>query len=134
MRPIAIIFAAAFFAIGSLIAWIIASTTIDWIEASQQAELEQAYYAGGIDWIEAEADGFLVTIRGEAASRHDLERAINIGRLIFGESLIDETTSHEATAIVTPAEIPTIEILKNNNNFLSLYFSDKNPAGIDIIP
>jgi len=117
MRPIAIIFAAAFFTIGSLVAWLIAANTIDWIEASQQAELEQAYYAGGIGWAEAKADGFVVTISGDAESEADRARAYKIAALIFGSSLIDETSSTERAALMAPAEPPAIEILKNQNDF-----------------
>lgn len=117
MRPLAIIFAAAFFAIGSLVAWLIAANTIDLIEASQQAELEQAYYAGGIGWATAEADGFLVTVQGNADNEHDQSRALKIATLIFGDSLIDKTTSSQDAALMAPPTLPKVEILKNGNNF-----------------
>jgi len=117
MRPIALIFAAAFFAVGAGVAWLIASSTIGWVERSQKAELAQAFYAGGIGWAEAEADGFLVTLRGDADSDAAQERAGNIARLIFGDSLLDETTvNREATLDLTP-EPPFVEILKNGDDF-----------------
>jgi len=117
MRPISIIFAAAFFALGTIVAWLIAATTIDWIEASQEAELEQAYYAADIGWAEVEADGFLLTIRGETDSGHDRERAYKIATLIFGDKVTDETSAPADNARVAAAEPPAMEILKNGNDF-----------------
>ena len=118
MRPISIIFAAAFFALGTIVAWLIAATTIDWIEASQEAELEQAYYAADIGWAEVEADGFLLTIRGETDSGHDRERAYKIATLIFGDDKVtDETSAPADNARVAAAEPPAMEILKNGNDF-----------------
>jgi len=117
MRPIAIVFAAVFLALGTAVAWLIADNTISWVEASQKAELEQVFYAGGIDWAQAEADGFLVTVRGEAASVADKERAVKIAGLILGDNLIDETTVIGAAASAVPAELPFVEILKNGDDF-----------------
>ena len=117
MRPIALIFATVFFAVGAVAAWVIASSTIRWVEAGQKAELEQAFYAGGIDWARAETDGFLVTLRGEAQSAAAQSRAGNIARLIFGDNLVDETTLNEALAQSDAPEPPFVEILKDGDSF-----------------
>ena len=117
MRPIALIFAATFFAVGAGVAWLIASSTISWVERSQKAELAQAFYAGGIDWAEAKADGFVVTLQGQASSAAEQARASKIAQLIFGESLKDETTSLEATVAEVQPEPPFVEILKNGDDF-----------------
>lgn len=117
MRPIALIFATVFFTVGAVLAWLIASSTISWVEASQKAELEQAFYAGGIGWAQAEADGFVVTLQGEADSDFDQERATKIARLIFGENLIDDTTVHNVIVLEAQSQQPFVEILKNGNDF-----------------
>ena len=117
MRPIALIFAAAMLAIGVGGAWLIANSTISWVETSQKAELEQAFYAGGIDWAEAEADGFVVTLRGEAEAESDQARAVKIATLIFADNLIDNTTVNQTTAEADAPEPPFVEILKNGNDF-----------------
>ncbi|NOR61849.1 MAG: OmpA family protein [Rhodobacteraceae bacterium] len=117
MRPIALIFATIFFAVGAGLAWLIASSTISWVETSQKAELEQAFYAGGIGWAEAEADGFVVTLMGEADSVADQERAAKIARLIFGDSLVDDTTVSEVSALEEQQLPPFVEILKNGDDF-----------------
>ncbi len=117
MRPIALIFAAAFFITGAVVAWVIASSTIGWVESSQKAELEQAFYAGGIGWAEAEADGFVVTLRGDAESPELQSRAVQIAGLIFGENLVDETTVNILELAATPPVPPFVEILKNGNDF-----------------
>ena len=113
MRPVALIFASIFFAVGVVLAWLIASSTISWVEVSQEAEMEQAFYAGGIDWAEAEADGFLMTLRGDTDSEPDKDRAAKIARLIFGDNLVDETTLNLVEVVVVPPEPPFVEILKN---------------------
>ena len=117
MRPIALIFAASFFAVGVVLAWLIASSTISWVEASQQAEMEQAFYAGGIDWAEAEADGFVVTLRGDADSEASQDRAAKIARLIFGERLVDETMVNVMEVVAAVPAPPFVEILKNGDDF-----------------
>ncbi len=117
MRPIALIFAAAFFIVGVGVAWLIASSTISWVEASQKAEMEQAFYAGGIGWAEAEADGFVVTLRGNTDSEAAQARAAKIARLIFGENLIDETNLNRVSVVVNQPEPPFVEILKNGDDF-----------------
>ncbi|MBL1436017.1 MAG: OmpA family protein [Rhodobacteraceae bacterium] len=117
MRPIALIFATAFFTVGAALAWFIASSTISWVETSQKAELEQAFYAGGISWAQAEADGFVVMLRGEAESDSDQERATKIARLIFGDNLVDETTVNTISVLEERPQPPFVEILKNGNDF-----------------
>lgn len=117
MRPIALIFATVFFAVGALVAWVIANSTIGWVETGEEAELAQAFYAGGIGWAEAEADGFIVTLRGRAETTPEQERATKIARLIFGESLVDETKVANEPAAQSPATPPFVEILKNGNDF-----------------
>ncbi len=117
MRPIALIFAAAFFITGAVVAWVIASSTIGWVETSQKAELEQAFYAGGIGWAEAEADGFVVTLRGDAESPELQSRAVQIAGLIFGDNLVDETTVNILEVAAAPPVPPFVEILKNGNDF-----------------
>ncbi len=117
MRPIALIFAVAFFTIGVGVAWLIASSTISWVEASEKAEMEQAFYAGGIGWAEVEADGFVVTLRGNTDSEAAQARAGKIARLIFGENLIDETNLNQVSAVAIQPEPPFVEILKNGDDF-----------------
>ena len=117
MRPIAMIFAAAVLVLGVAAGWLIAAKTISWIEAGERAELEQAFYAGGIDWATAEPDGFLVVLAGTAPSAADQARAVKISQLIFGENLIDQTTSQDAGVELAEAEPPFIEILKNGSSY-----------------
>ncbi len=126
MRPIATIFAAASLVIGIGIAWLIASSTISWVEASEKAELEQAFYAGGIGWASVKADGFVVTLRGEAETAAEQARAAKIAGLIFGENLIDETTLRGAVPAGASPEPPFVEILKNGNDFS---FLGRMPGG-----
>ena len=117
MRPIALIFASAVLVIGTAVAWLIAAKTVDWVEASQQAELEQAFYAGGIDWAEASSDGFLVTISGETDYTAEQQRVLKIAGLIFGDDVVDETTVKTIPIAAVPEELPFVEILKNGNDF-----------------
>ncbi len=117
MRPIAMIFAAAVLVFGVAAGWLIAAKTISWIEAGQQAEMEQAFYAGGIDWARAEADGFLMVLSGTAPTAADQARAVKISRLIFGDNLIDKTASQSAEAVLAAQEPPFVEILKNGDSF-----------------
>ncbi len=117
MRPIALIFAAVTLLAGIAVSWLIAAQTISWIEASQRAEMEQAFYAGGISWAEAEADGFIVTLSGTAPTAADQERAVKIARLIFAGNLRDATTAQQAAMAAPPAAPPMVEILKNGNDF-----------------
>lgn len=120
MRPNAVIFAAAFFAIGAGVAWLIASSTISWVERSQKAEIEQAFYAGGIDWADAKADGFVVTLAGDADGTASQARAVKIARLIFGDTLMDETTVRQVAEAELERVQPFVEILKNGNDFVFL--------------
>ncbi len=117
MRPIALIFAAAFFAVGMVVAWVIASATIGWVEAGERAELEQAFYAGGITWAKADADGFVVSLRGHTDSDVEQARAAKIARLIFGDNLINQTSIDPVAALAAPSVGPNVEILKNGNDF-----------------
>jgi len=116
-RPIAALFAAAVLVFGVTVGWLIASSTITWIENSQKAELEQAFYAGGIDWAEVEADGFLVTLSGEAESGEDQARAVKIASLVLGENLINGTTAQRAEVEAQQLVPPFVEILKNGDDF-----------------
>ena len=117
MRPIALAFATAFFAVGLVVAWLIASSTITWIENSEQAELEQVFYAGGIGWATGGGDGFVVTLRGAAESEAEQARAYTIATLIFGDLLQDETTVNEVSIVEIESELPFVEILKNGDDF-----------------
>jgi len=126
MRPVALIFATTFFAVGAGLAWLIASSTISWVETSQKAELEQAFYAGGIDWAEAEADGFVVTLRGDVETQAGQDRAVKIARLIFGERLVDETTVNVMEVVAVAPVPPFVEILKNGDDFS---FLGRMPTG-----
>ncbi|MCF6272471.1 MAG: OmpA family protein [Rhodobacteraceae bacterium] len=116
MRPIAIIFAVVALLAGISLSWVIAAKTITWLEEGRQAEMEQAFYAGGIEWANAEADGFLLTLSGEAPTGEDQERALKIGRLIFAENLQDATTTRQPTISRPPDRPPFLEILKNGND------------------
>jgi len=116
-RPIAALFAAAVLVFAVTVGWLIASSTISWIENSQKAELEQAFYAGGIDWAEVEADGFLVTLSGEAESGEDQARAVKIASLVLGDNLINASTSQSAEVEAQQLVPPSVEILKNGDDF-----------------
>lgn len=126
MRPIALIFAVVALLVGVALSWVIASKTISWVETGTQAELEQALYAGGIDWAEIEPDGFTIILRGRAESKAEQARAVKIARLIFGDNLIDETSSTEAAGSVEPSLPPFVEILKNGDDFS---FVGRMPTG-----
>jgi OOP family OmpA-OmpF porin len=126
MRPIALAFAAVFFAIGAGVAWLIASSTLTWVENSEQAELEQVFYAGGIDWATGEADGFVVTLRGVAESEADQARAHKIATLVFADNLRDETTVNAVEPVLAEGELPFVEILKNGTD---LAFLGRMPQG-----
>lgn len=114
MRPIALIFAGSTLVIGALLAWFIASQTVDWIESSQTAEVEQALFAGGITWAVGMADGTLLTLEGEAPDSAQQGRASQIATMIMGENLINNTTEMriQQTTAATIVQ-PSLEILKN---------------------
>jgi len=117
MRPIAVIFAAVVLVFGIVVGWLIATNTISWIEASQKAEVEQAFYAGGIEWAGVEPDGFVITLTGIAETDEDQARAVKIATLILGENLIDSTTAKTAEEQAPELVPPFVEILKNGNDF-----------------
>ncbi len=117
MRRIALIFAITFFTVGAVVAWLIASSTISWVERSQKAELEQVFSAGGITWATPIADGFVVTLRGDTTRAAEQARAVKIAELIFGDNLQDETTLTTAVTLETTPEPPFVEILKNGDDF-----------------
>ncbi len=116
MRLPALVFAIASLFFGVILAWVIASKTITWVESAQIAELEQSMYAGGIDWIRFEADGFIVSISGEAPDKQQQERALQIASMIVGDSLIDTTTIAEPVVIAQEFTQPMVEIMRNGAN------------------
>ncbi len=120
MRPIALAFAAAFFTAGLVAAWLTATRTISWVENSEQAELAQVFYAGGISWATAEADGFIVTLHGVAESEDEQARARKIATLVFAGNLRDATTVNAVVPVAVEGAQPFVEILKNGNDFAFL--------------
>ncbi len=113
MRLPAILFAIISLTFGAGIAWFVAMKTITWVETSQMAELEQSMHAGGIDWIDAQADGFVVTLEGEAPNEQHMERADLIASMIIGDDLINNITVAKPVEIAKELTQPMVEIMRN---------------------
>ncbi len=113
MRLPALIFALACLLAGTGLGWLVASRTINWVEAAQTAELQQSMYAGGIVWAGITADGFAITLSGEAPDTNQQDRAINIATMIVGGDLVNRTTVAEPAVIAKEPIQPMVEIMRN---------------------
>ncbi len=116
MRLPALVFAITSLIFGVILAWVIATKTINWLESSQIAELEQSMFAGGINWVEFEADGFVVSISGEAPDKQQQERAIQIASMIIDTGLVNTTTVAEPVVIAQEFTRPMVEIMRNGTD------------------
>ncbi len=116
MRLPALIFAVTCLISGTILAWVIASKTISWVEISQIAELDQSMYAGGINWMKFDADGFVVTISGEAPDKQQQQRGFQIASMIVGEGLTDTTTVASPVELAQQLIQPMVEIMRNGTD------------------
>jgi len=116
MRLPALIFAVTCLISGTVLAWVIAAKTITWVETSQIAELEQSMFAGGIDWVDLKADGFVVSISGEAPDKPQQERALQIASMIIDKGLVNTITIAEPVVIARELTQPMVEIMRNGSD------------------
>lgn len=116
MRLPAVIFAVLCLIVGTVIAYGIANRTINWLENAQVAELEQSMFAGGIDWVTYQPDGFSMTISGQAPDIKHQERAVQIATMIVGDGLIDLTTAATPATVAPESTVPMVEIMRNGGD------------------